>query len=187
MDVTIRVSSSRIAFVFLAACASASRQRVDVRQADETGGKLTPCAATIDAATSSRALAGAEDRVPPGCSPMHGGLPEIPNAPARWFLSTTVDSVLDRQQLGRLVVRVESSMSNARIEAASVHLFVTPQSMTSGVRLDAAQVRFDVRASRYHLLARRLGNTSWSDLVTVRQGYVDTLVVGLGRMKICFT
>jgi hypothetical protein len=185
--VSIRIASSLTALSLFTACASQQKQRIVVepQKVEEVVNRPASSPSTIEPPKPPNPPA--DNRgLPPGCSPMHGGIPATPDAPPRWFLATTSDSALVAQRLGRVLVFVDSGTSAVSIRDASVVLNAE-RGWVSGMRLDATRSRFDAKAGRYRMLVRQMLYDRWSDSVTIREGYADTLRVGLGRPKICFT
>jgi hypothetical protein len=92
------------------------------------------------------------------------------------------DAALERSGLGELWIRTYSVSTGTALSAS---FFVQPSGRVNGItRVDSNWVRLRQPARTYllHLLS---WPNRWEDSVTFRSGFVDTLVLGLGRQWMC--
>src|SRR5690348_16072122 len=97
-------------------------------------------------------------RVPPGCSPMHGGVAGAPGNPARWRFANVVAHQLEARNRGMLVVFADSSVSNNPIQSFILQLSgadVPPRNSIS--RAPGTAVTIEVPPGRFAVTIREVG------------------------------
>ena len=116
---------------------------------------------------------------------MHGGQVETKAIPARWQRGTRIGP--DTGRVVSIAFQVFSAANNQPVSGATI--FVGPPS-PAGLQLmtdDNGVANARVSAGTYPLTVYRLSFRKYVDTVTVRAGFADTLLVGLGTDRICFT
>ena len=116
---------------------------------------------------------------------MHGGQEETKAIPARWRRDMRVGPDTGRAAL--LSFPVFSAASTQPVSDAII--FVGPPS-PAALRLmtdDNGGATVLVSRGTYPLTVYRVSFKKYFDTVTVRAGFADTLLIGLGTDKICFT
>ena len=133
-------------------------------------------AAEIRAADSTKNLS-------PCFVPNHGrGRPPVAPAKPIYRQGRRPDAELERNGLGELWIRTYSVESGQALNAA---FNVQPNGRAKGIaRVDSNWVRMREPARTYLLQLLSWPNR-WEDSVTFRSGFVDTLVLGLGRRWMC--
>jgi hypothetical protein len=120
--------------------------------------------------------------VPPGCSPMHGGIPESPRNPPVWRTGgrlTVVDS-----SSAPIIVLVVRALDGSPVEGALVNLGPAP--VRTIVTDPSGHAAARVPPGRVPVRVLRVGYQPYGDTVTVRGGFADTLRLGLGPDRVCF-
>lgn len=146
---------------------------------------LTGCAHRQQGAPAPPEATRDSDGVPPGCSPLHGGIPATPPAPPLWQRGAALGpNFSDSASL--VVLHVVSARDGTPVEEARV-LFgpstsVPRQAVTNATGYATARLT----PGRMPLRVFRLGFQRYADTVTVRRGYADTLQLGLGTERICY-
>jgi hypothetical protein len=139
------------------------------------------CAKHHGSASSTQDASG----IPSGCSPMHGGIPETPGKAPVWRRGAPLATL--RRDSALIVVQIVRAPDSLPLSEAHV-IFGTAPDL---VRAPATDVHgytvVHLAAGRAPMLALRIGHKRLTDTITVRGGSADTLWLGLGTEKICFT
>jgi hypothetical protein len=118
------------------------------------------------------------------CPPIHGGYPGFKAAPLRLSRAQRADSVLNANARGRLVVRTYSARDTKVVANAEAALL--PHTPNAGrMKGDSGVVILEAPPGRYQLIVRRIGYDRWTDSVTLRSGFQDSALVGLGEPPVC--
>lgn len=146
---------------------------------------LMGCAGRWQGAPAPPEAARDSDGTPPGCSPLHGGIAATPPAPPLWRRGAALGpNFSDSASL--VIVHVVSARDGTPVAVARV-LFGPSSSVPRQAVTDATGYAV-ARVSAGHVPLRvvRLGFQTYADTVTVRGGYADTLLLGLGIERICY-
>lgn len=93
-----------------------------------------------------------------------------------------LDTGLAQAGHGELVVYVRENPGNRALASSGVAV----NALTRGVMTDADGLgRLRLPAGIHQVTVRRIAHKAWTDSVQVRAGFVDTVVVGLGRVALC--
>jgi len=131
------------------------------------------------------AQAPGSDVVPPGCSPMHGGIPETPRNPPVWRRGASVGTSDSSSAL--VVVQVVRALDGSPVEQARVVFGGAGTVRAVSVETDAnGYATARTATGSVPVVAYRIGFRRYSDTVIVRGAFADTLRLGLGSDRICF-
>lgn len=123
--------------------------------------------------------------VPPGCSPLHGGIAATPPAPPLWRRGAALGpSFADSASL--VILYVVSARDGMPVEEARVLLGPSTSVPRQAVTRTTGYAVARVSSGRVPLRVFRLGFQPYADTVTIRGGYADTLQLGLGIERICY-
>ena len=127
-----------------------------------------------------------EATVPAGCSPMHGGIPGSSPQASSWRRGLPRPQTLGDSTT--ITIQVVSATDGSPLGQAMVGFLANETDVLSrGVTTDdagyaTARVRVGLSLARVY----RLGFTRYTESVTVRAHFADTLRLGLGAQTICF-
>jgi hypothetical protein len=142
---------------------------------------LTACARQHGAAASVQDAAG----IPPGCSPMHGGMPETPGKPPVWHRGAPLSTAHGDSAL--VVVHIVRGLDSLPLNDAHVVFGAAPNLIRARPTDASGYTVVHILPGGSPLVAVRVGHKRLTDTVTIRRGFADTLWLGLGTEKICFT
>ena len=144
---------------------------------------LGACTRRVQPASEAAPETPGSTTVPPGCSPMHGGMPESPRDRPVWQNGARLEA--SDSGSAPIVMLVVRALDGLPLEGAMVDLD-TPGTFRTVVTDVSGHVTARVRTGRVPILARRMGYKRYVDTITVRGGFADTVRLGLGTDKICF-
>lgn len=121
--------------------------------------------------------------VPPGCSPLHGGVAASPSRPPRWQRGAELGATSDSS--AQVILYVVSARDSTPV--AEARIFLGPMEPRSQAVTDATgYARLRVVPGRIPVTVFRVGFQRYTDTVSVRGGHADTLQLALGTERICF-
>ena len=133
---------------------------------------------------------GTDADTPPECTGPSGGTFGHPGLPARVREGTRGDATLGPN--GALTFVITSARTGRPLDGAYVYdrpvsegdsgLATHPR--VAGNSQGVATIR--VPAGARLLAVYRIGYTPWTDTIPVRQGYIDSVFIGLGVARMCF-
>ncbi len=126
------------------------------------------------------------DAVPVGCSPLHGGSPAVPPAAPTWRRGTAL-GVASADSAALVILYVVSARDTTPVEDASVLLGPSGPVPRQAISDATGHAIARVAPGRMPVIVHRVGFLAYSDTVTIRAGSADTLRLGLGSARICFS
>lgn len=123
--------------------------------------------------------------VPPGCSPLHGGIAATPPAPPLWRRGAALGPN-SSDSVSLVILQVVSARDGAPVEEARVLLGPSTSVSRQAVTRVTGYAVARVTPGRMQVRVFRLGFQRYADTVTIRGGYADTLQLGLGIERICY-
>jgi hypothetical protein len=113
-------------------------------------------------------------------------MPAVPPTPPRWHRAATLSAGF-ADSVAVVIVQVISARDSTPVENAQILLGPRSPVPHQALSDSAGHAVLRVPSGRVSVLVHALGFPAYSDTVTVRAGYADTLRLGLGRDRVCFT